>query len=115
MSDEYVGYYASLYFKAYNHGISRSYEVSPDEDKKIPSAYKNPDHYTVWCYHCACYMCYHNEPGTLLDGYYECPECGKRIKEESLYICHNREIDEEERQEAREADMAELENDNDWD
>ena len=69
MSDEYVEYYAPLYFKAYDQGISKSYKVNPDEDKKIPSAYKNPDHYTVWCYHCACYMCYHNEPGTLLDGY----------------------------------------------
>ena len=115
MSDEYVGYYAPLYFKAYDHSISKSYEVSPDEDKKIPSAYKNQDHYTAWCYHCACYMCYHNDNGTLLDGYYECPECGKRVKEESLYVRHNREIDDIERQEAREADMAELENDNDWD
>lgn len=115
MSDEYVEYYAPLYFKAYKHGISKSYEVDPSEDKKIPAAYKNPDHYTVWRHRCACYMCYHNDPGTLMSGYYECPECGKRVKETSLYIRRNREIDEEERQEKWEAGMAELENDNDWD
>ena len=115
MSDEYLRYYAPLCFRAYKHGISKSYEVSQSEDKKIPAVYKNPDHYTVRCHHCACYMHYYNDFGTLLDGYYECPECGKHVKEETLYIRRNREIDEEERQEAWEADMAELENDNDWD
>lgn len=115
MSEEYVEYYAPFHFKAYAHSLSRGYPIIHSVDKVIPDAYKNPDHLIILCHACESYMLYKNDAGTRMDGYYICPNCGKRVREETLYRQLQRDDLEDDERERRKREKRALESDNDWD
>lgn len=114
MSDENE-YVCPFQFKSYSRSLSRGQFVPTETDNVIPNVYKNEDHITILCHACNCYMVYHNDLGTRLDGYYECPECGKRIREETPYRQLQRDDLEDDKRERRRQEKLAWENDNDWD
>lgn len=114
MSEEYKAK-CPWYFKAYKRSLSRGQSVLPSVARVIPDAYKNPANIMIFCHSCECYMIYHNDPGTQLDGYYECPKCGKHIREKTPYCqLHRDDLGDDER-ERRRQEKRDWENDNDWD
>lgn len=114
MSNEYEKIFPYR-FKAYKTAIGRSSFLETNEDDGIPDEYKNEDHISVWCHSCNCYMEYHNDLGGRLDGYYVCPYCKKRVREETPYRQLGREINEMDRREQRALEKMYEEYDNDWD
>lgn len=114
MSDE-SEYVCPFHFKAYARSLSRGHPIICSVDKVIPDVYKNPDHLTILCHACKSYMLYQNDIGTRLDGYYICPNCRKRVQEETLYRQLQRDDLEDDERERQKREKRALENDNDWD
>ena len=114
MSDEYEDV-CPFHFKAYTRSLSRGHSIIPSVDKVIPDVYKNPEHIVILCNACKCYMLYKNDLGTRLDGYYVCPNCGKRVREETPYRQLQRDDLEDDKREVRRQEKLAWENDNDWD
>ena len=114
MTDEYGELYNGYRFTAYKHGLGHSVVLTCDEEMDIPDECKNPEKLVIWCYQCCCYMVFH-EAEERLEGYWQCPECKKRIREISPY--HQIERDDliDEARECLEQEQWETENDNDWD
>lgn len=114
MTDEYGELYNGYRFTAYKHGLGHSVVLDYDMEMAIPQEYKNPSKFAVWCHNCCCYMIFH-EGEEYMEGHWQCPECGKTVKEITAYHRIDRDIDLDDERERREQERWATENDNDWD
>jgi hypothetical protein len=115
MRDDYSDIYnVSFKFTAYRRKLYHTIATADDAETDIPQEYKNNGGLYVWCHPCMAYMIFHKDEG-LLNGYWQCPRCGRKVHEETPYRHFSREDEETERQERLAEIEREAEDDNDWD
>lgn len=74
-----MGLYGSE-FRYRNHHLSRSRECDPST---MEPGCGNSDDLFIFCGHCSVYMNFYE--GETLKGYWQCPECGAKVREITPY------------------------------
>ena len=75
-------------FRYRNHHLSRSKHIDPSD---METGCGNSDNLFIFCSNCGVYMEFHEDG--LMNGHWECPECGVKVREQTVYSQMNRECD----------------------